>query len=194
MGKGMYSFDTNSINRRQFCRMFAAGYLGLASGYPIQAKEPQHYILSSFSRKNWQDYFSNLNNGAILVEIEFRMLHFWSEDETEYWIYPTSVPISPELTRLGTTKVIGKKKNPSWRPTPQMLERNPDWPVYIPPGPKNPLGTHALYLTWEYYRIHGTHDHRKIGYESSNGCIGLYNGHIAQLYELSNIGTQVLLI
>ena len=25
-----------------------------------------------------------------------------------------------------------------------MLKRNPDWPKYIPPGPKNPLGTHAL--------------------------------------------------
>jgi lipoprotein-anchoring transpeptidase ErfK/SrfK len=56
------------------------------------------------------------------------------------------------------------------------------------------LGTHALYLSWQYYRIHGTHDTRKIGRESSDGCIGLYNEHIAQLFELAKVGTQVKLI
>ena len=61
-------------------------------------------------------------------------------------------------------------------------------------GPDNPLGTHALWLSWQYYRIHGTHDTRKIGRKSSNGCIGLYNEHIQQLYDLTNVGTQVLLI
>ena len=81
-----------------------------------------------------------------------------------------------------------------WRPTPRMLQRNPEWPSYIPPGPDNPLGTHALYLSWQYYRIHGTHDTRKIGRRSSNGCIGLYNEHIAELFSLTRVGTQVLLI
>ena len=51
-------------------------------------------------------------------------------------------------------------------------------PAYVPPGPNNPLGTHALYLSWTYYRIHGTHDTRKIGRRSSSGCVGLYNQHI----------------
>lgn len=75
-----------------------------------------------------------------------------------------------------------------------MKKRNPEWPDYIGPGPNNPLGTHALYLSWTYYRIHGTHDTRKIGRRSSNGCIGLYNYHIAELFGLAKVGTQVLLI
>jgi lipoprotein-anchoring transpeptidase ErfK/SrfK len=75
-----------------------------------------------------------------------------------------------------------------------MRERNPEWPEFVPPGPDNPLGSHALHLTWQYYRIHGTHDTRKIGRRSSNGCIGLYNEHIAELYRLTTVGTQVLLI
>ncbi|MBT5473158.1 MAG: L,D-transpeptidase, partial [Rhodobacteraceae bacterium] len=29
---------------------------------------------------------------------------------------------------------------------------------------------------------------------SSNGCIGLYNEHIEDLFQLTKIGTQVLLI
>ncbi|MEO1490517.1 MAG: L,D-transpeptidase, partial [Pseudomonadota bacterium] len=35
---------------------------------------------------------------------------------------------------------------------------------------------------------------RKIGRKSSNGCIGLYNEHIEELYQMANVGTQVLLI
>jgi lipoprotein-anchoring transpeptidase ErfK/SrfK len=45
-----------------------------------------------------------------------------------------------------------------------------------------------------YDSIHGTHDTRKIGRKSSNGCIGLYNEHISLLFEMAKVGTQVLLI
>ena len=154
----------------------------------------QRHNLSSFRALDWRPYFSNLKNGAILVDMTSRALHFWSEDEEIYNLYPSSVPMSDELTRRGRTKVVKKIEGPSWRPTPSMLERNPEWPEFMPPGPENPLGTHALYLSWQYYRIHGTHDTRKIGRRSSNGCIGLYNEHINELFSLTIVGTQVLLI
>ncbi len=150
--------------------------------------------ISSFRSLQWQPYFSSLNKGAVLVDTTSRALHFWSEDQTVYKLYPTSVPLTDDLTRLGRTSVIRKVEGPSWAPTPSMKVRNPEWPDFIPPGPANPLGTHALYLSWKYYRIHGTHDTRKIGRRSSNGCIGLYNEHIAELFELTKNGTQVLLI
>lgn len=150
--------------------------------------------ISSFRALDWRPYFSNLNNGAILVDVDSRALHYWSADGQTYKLYPSSVPLTEELTRRGRTKVIRKVDGPSWRPTPSMLERNPEWPEYIAPGPDNPLGSHALYLSWTYYRIHGTHDTRKIGRRSSNGCIGLYNQHIAELFGMAKVGTQVLLI
>ena len=149
---------------------------------------------SSFRALDWKPYFSNLKNGAVLVDISSRALHFWTEDGETYKLYPSSVPLSEELTRRGRTRVTRKVVGPSWRPTPNMLERNPEWPDFIPPGPDNPLGTHALYLSWRYYRIHGTHDTRKIGRRSSNGCIGLYNEHVAELFEMTKVGTQVLII
>ncbi|MGI3186582.1 L,D-transpeptidase [Nioella aestuarii] len=150
--------------------------------------------ISSFRTLEWRDYFDNLNNGAILVDITSRALHYWNPEETVYRLYPTSVPATEDLTRRGRTSVVRKVEGPEWRPTPAMRERNPEWPEYVAPGPDNPLGTHALYLGWTYYRIHGTHDTRKIGRRSSNGCIGLYNEHIADLFELARVGTQVLLI
>ena len=150
--------------------------------------------VSSFRALEWRPYFGSLKNGAVLVDISSRALHFWSEDETVYKLYPSSVPLSEELTRRGRTRITRKIVGPSWRPTPSMLKRNPDWPEFMPPGPDNPLGSHALYLSWQYYRIHGTHDTRKIGRRSSNGCIGLYNEHVSELFDMTRVGTQVLII
>ena len=150
--------------------------------------------ISSFRTLDWRPYFENTRNGAILIDIDSRAVHFWNEAQTEYKLYPSSVPLTDDLTRRGRTSVTRKVDGPSWRPTPSMLEQNPEWPKFIGPGPENPLGTHALYLSWTYYRIHGTHDTRKIGRKSSNGCIGLYNEHIAELFSKTQVGTQVLLI
>ncbi len=158
------------------------------------ATQDQRRNISSFHMQDWRPHFQSLANGAILVDITSRAVHFWSEDQSVYRLYPSSIPVSEDLTRRGRTEVIRKVEGPSWAPTPEMKKRNPEWPDFVPPGPDNPLGTHALYLSWQYYRIHGTHDTRKIGRKSSNGCIGLYNEHIKELFGLSKVGTQVLLI
>ena len=195
----------SKMDRRLFLGAGAAAVSGLAA--PAIAQDTGETVeiegeisevvrrnISSFRSLNWQPYFDTLKNGCCLVDTKSRALHFWSEDQSIYKLYPTSVPLTDDLTRLGRTRVTQKVEGPSWRPTPSMLKRNPDWPEYIGPGPDNPLGSHALYLSWTYYRIHGTHDTRKIGRRSSNGCIGLYNQHIAELFSLTKVGTQVLLI
>ena len=151
--------------------------------------------ISSFRMLQWQDYFDNTRNGAIRADTTSRALHFWSEDQSIYRLYPTSVPLTDDLKRLGVTSVIQKVENPTWRPTASMLARHPEWPSVVEGGaPDNPLGVRALYLGWPAYRIHGTHDTRKIGRRSSSGCIGLYNEHILELYGYAKVGTQVRLI
>lgn len=35
--------------------------------------------ISSFRSLQWQPYFQNLSNGAILVDITSRALHYWNE-------------------------------------------------------------------------------------------------------------------
>lgn len=192
------------VNRRAFLATGAAAAAGLAAPALAQSagtteveREVSDTVrrnISSFRSLDWRPYFNNTRNGAVLVDTQSRALHFWSADQSIYKLYPTSVPLTEDLTRRGRTRVVQMVEGPSWRPTPNMLKRNPEWPPYVPPGPDNPLGTHALYLSWTYYRIHGTHDTRKIGRRSSNGCIGLYNEHIAELYALTRVGTQVLLI
>ena len=91
--------------------------------------------ISSFRTLDWQPYFDNLRKGAILVDIDSRAVHYWSEDQSIYKLYPSSVPLTEDLTRRGRTNVILKDPEPSWRPTPSMLKRNPEWPPFIGPGP-----------------------------------------------------------
>ncbi len=179
--------------RRGFIATGAAALVTLAAPAIASTDSVQRNV-SSFRRINWRDHFDALGAGAIVADTGSRAVHYWSGDETIYKLFPSSVPISEELTRLGYTEVVRKVDGPTWTPTPSMRERDPSLPAVVPAGPGNPLGTHALYLSWQYYRIHGTHDTRKIGRPSSDGCIGLYNEHIAELFSLAQVGTQVRLI
>ena len=155
--------------------------------------KPSHNIFS-YRSQSWSDHFENLKKSAILADIQCRCLHFWHENETIYKVFPTSVPLTEELTKRGSTRVTQKIVGPVWRPTKAMRKRDPQLPEFMPSGPDNPLGSHALYLGWPSYRIHGTSDTRKIGRQSSSGCIGLYNEQIQQLFDWVQIGTQVKLI
>jgi len=160
----------------------------------ISTQLPVRRNVSSFSKQDWQDHFDELGVGCLLADITSRAVHYWGPDGT-YKLYPSSVPMSEELTKRGYTEVVRKAENPSWTPTASMRERDPNLPVRMEGGdPGNPLGTRAMYLSWPAYLVHGTHDTRKIGRQSSSGCIGLYNQHVEELYPLVQIGTKVRLL
>ncbi|RLJ58830.1 L,D-transpeptidase-like protein [Litoreibacter meonggei] len=148
---------------------------------------------SSFQYQQWQDHFDTLGVATVVADTTSRALHYWNSDGSDYRVFATSVPRREDLTKRGYTKIVRKRVGPDWTPTANMIAENPDL-SYMPPGPGNPLGTHAMYLSWPAYLIHGTHDTRKIGRRSSSGCIGLYNEQIAQLFELCPVGTQVRVI
>lgn len=180
------------LNRRGLI----AGALALVAttGSVHAAPDGARRNISAFRTHDWRDHFDRIGKGIIIADTASRMLQHWTEDG-EMRIYPTSVPLSEELTRRGYTEVVEKRKNPGWGPTQSMRERDPSLPAYVEGGdPRNPLGTRALYLSWQFYRIHGTQDTRKIGRRSSSGCIGLYNRQIEEVYERAPVGTQVRLI
>jgi lipoprotein-anchoring transpeptidase ErfK/SrfK len=183
---------SRNLSRRRALVLGVSAAASLASPAVLGAQTAQRNT-SSFSMQDWRDHFDTLGKASIVADTSSRALHFWNHDGSDYRVYPTAVPISEELTKRGYTEIVRKKVGPSWTPTPSQLERYPDWEP-IGPGPDNPLGTHAMYLSWPAYIIHGTHDTRKIGRRSSDGCIGLYNNEIEELYGLCPIGTQVRVI
>ncbi len=105
----------------------------------------------------------------------------------------------------GSATIDVKKKWPTWRPTDEMIARDPrayarfiDNEYVQPGGPDNPLGSRALYLFQNgrdtYYRIHGTNEPQSIGRSVSNGCIRMINEHVQELYERVPVGTVVTVL
>lgn len=198
---------TNSPLTRR--RMLSSGVLALgAVAMPsilraqdlteYEAERPattvRHNVMG-FINHDWKDHFESLRLGAILCDTHSRAVHFWAEDESTYLVYPTSVPMTEEFTRRGMTEVTLKRHMPTWIPTPNMRERDPSLPERVEGGdPKNPMGTRAMNLSWQYYRVHGIDDPAKVGRRASNGCFGLMNAHVEELYDLVQVGTQVRVI
>jgi lipoprotein-anchoring transpeptidase ErfK/SrfK len=109
------------------------------------------------------------------------------------------------LEFTGTATIDVKKEWPTWRPTNEMIEREPQaYQRFIgntdaqPGGPGNPLGARALYLFQNgrdtYFRIHGTTQPNSIGRSVSNGCIRMLNEHVVDLYQRVPIGTKVTVL
>lgn len=99
----------------------------------------------------------------------------------------------------GIATIDAKKEWPGWRPTDEMIERDPEsYAQYaggMPGGPSNPLGARALYLFQDgydtFYRIHGTNMPQTVGTSVSNGCIRMVNEHVVDLYERVPLGARV---
>ncbi|MCI4664779.1 MAG: L,D-transpeptidase [Neomegalonema sp.] len=142
----------------------------------------------------WRDHFANVDQGAILVNIEARWLVYWRPGGDSYEAFPIAVPLNPDLTKTGETKIVRRKENPSWRPTPDMRRRMPGLPEFVGPGPDNPLGSRALYLGWTYYAIHGTNNPSSIGTRATSGCFRMHPDDIVWLFDRAAIGTPVKVI
>jgi L,D-transpeptidase ErfK/SrfK len=101
-------------------------------------------------------------------------------------------------TPEGTTKVVRKAKNPTWRPgagvRAEHRKNGEILPAVVPPGPDNPLGTRAMYLGWPTYLIHGTNKPAGVGLRSSHGCIRLYPEDVESIFEMIEAGEKVTVV
>lgn len=97
-------------------------------------------------------------------------------------------------TPTGTTTIVRKAAGPSWFPTERMRKEKPFLPVSIPPGPSNPLGTHAMYLGWPTFLIHGSNKPWGIGRRVSSGCMRMYPEDIISLFGMVPVGTKVTVV
>jgi L,D-transpeptidase ErfK/SrfK len=97
-------------------------------------------------------------------------------------------------TPVGTFTVIEKIRNPAWNVPESIRKEQPDLPAVVPPGPDNPMGSHALRLSDRTLLIHGTDRPWGIGTRSSHGCIRLYQEDIARLFGMVRRGTPVAIV
>lgn len=134
--------------------------------------------------------------GQLVVTLQAHYLYHMHDERTATRY---GVATGKEGLNFRGNAVIGRKVEwPSWRPTQEMIERNPGYARYasgMPGGPNNPLGSRALYLYQDgrdtLFRIHGTNTPQSIGTPSSNGCIRMLNEHVEHLYTRIPLGTKV---
>jgi lipoprotein-anchoring transpeptidase ErfK/SrfK len=133
---------------------------------------------------------SQARAGQVIVSFADRKLYYVHR-HGEAIAYPIAIP-RPEDRWQGVMKISQKRVNPPWTPTPSMRRENPTLPAHVPGGhPRNPLGTHALYLGSSLYRIHGTDAPWTIGRPVSKGCVRMHNADVADLYSRVPVGTTV---
>ncbi len=145
-------------------------------------------------------YFSKYKKGTIVIDTAKRFLYL-VESPISARRYGVGVG-RDALAWSGTATIDVKKEWPGWRPTDEMIAREPGkYAKYrdgMPGGPTNPLGSRALYLFDKgydtFYRIHGTTQPQTIGTAASNGCIRMINEHVEDLYNRVPIGTTVVVL
>ncbi len=131
---------------------------------------------------------------GIVINLPEMRLFYYGEKGKPPVTHPIGVGRVGLATPTGKTRVVRKKEGPSWRPTERMREENPELPDVVGPGPENPLGTHALYLGWPEYAIHGTDKPFGIGRRVSSGCIRLYPEDIAAFFPIVPVDTPVTVV
>ena len=139
---------------------------------------------------------------GIVVNVSEMRLYFYPEakegEPRQVITYPISVGRVDWSTPLGLTKVVKKRKDPTWRPPASIRKEHEadgdPLPEVVPPGPDNPLGKFALNLGIPGYLIHGTNRPAGVGMQVTHGCIRLYPENIESLFESVDVGVKVRLV
>lgn len=112
--------------------------------------------------------------------------------------YPVGVGTSEKPTPTGQMHVERKATRPTWHVPASIAEahkkKGVPLPAKVPPGPLNPLGECALYLSKASYLIHGTNKPASIGLQATNGCIRLYPEDVKTLYNDTPVDTPVVIV
>jgi L,D-transpeptidase ErfK/SrfK len=147
---------------------------------------PQQYILPPGPRE------------GIVINLAELRLYYYPKERPVVITYPLGIGREGWSTPTGETRVVGKKKGPSWTVPASILKEHEEdgdpLPPVVPPGPNNPLGSHAIYLGMSGYLLHGTNKPYGVGMRVSHGCIRLYPENIAQFFKQVEAGTPVRII
>ena len=179
--------------------------LGLAAamatpGAALARKDAQPFVLDPKYQPQSVNFASGYAPGTVVVDPKNRFLYLM-ESLGVARRYGVGVGRAG-LAWSGTATVARKAKWPRWKPTANMIRRDPGkYGKYVegmPGGRGNPLGSRALYLYRggmdTYYRIHGTTQPWTIGRAVSNGCIRMLNEHVSDLYERVPVGATVVVL
>lgn len=134
-------------------------------------------------------------DGIIINLSEMRLYYFFTKlGSMLVRTFPIGIGSEGTDTPVGNFRVIEKIERPSWHVPESIRGKNPKLPKVVPPGPNNPLGSHALRLSYGNILIHGTNKPYGVGRRVSHGCIRLYPEDIPELFHLVPDGVRVVIV
>ncbi len=137
---------------------------------------------------------------GIVINLAAMRLFYFKEDGKLLAVstYPIGVGTTERPTPMGQMYIVLKMFRPTWYVPASIAEdhrkKGDPLPAKVPPGPLNPLGEHALYLSKSGYLVHGTNKPASIGLRATNGCIRLYPEDIKRLFENTPVKTPVNIV
>jgi L,D-transpeptidase ErfK/SrfK len=132
---------------------------------------------------------------AIIINIpELRLYYLPRKRGAKVRTYPLGIGDQGRDTPAGTYTIVEKIANPAWYVPKSIRAERRGLPAVVPPGPDNPMGSHALRLSLRSILIHGTNRPWGIGRRSSHGCLRLYPEDIKELYNLVPKGMRVVIL
>jgi L,D-transpeptidase ErfK/SrfK len=137
---------------------------------------------------------------GIVINLATMRLFQYKEVGTSLLVttYPVGVGTNERPTPTGRMQVARKAVRPTWHVPASIAEdhrkKGDDLPAKVPPGPENPLGEYALYLSNPGYLIHGTNKPASIGLTATNGCLRLYPENVKKLFDDTPVKTPVLIV
>ena len=183
-------------------RSFVLGLLAALAAPSIASagKADKAFVINPIYLPQTVAYRSAYAPGTVVIDPRNRFLYLVESGDTARR-YGVGVG-KAGLAWSGVAVVSRKARWPSWKPTANMIAREPakyaKYAAGMPGGARNPLGSRALYLYRNgmdtYYRIHGTIEPWTIGQAVSNGCIRMVNAHVADLYERVPVGATVVVL
>jgi len=145
----------------------------------------QHIIPKGFSKK-----------GITINLSEFRG---YLIKDNQLITFPVGLGRMDWKTPLGISTIDLKLEKPAWYPPQSVRDEYKNQGKFLPaevlPGPDNPLGELAMRISIPGgYFIHGTNRPDGVGMEISHGCIRLFPEDIDYIFQLTDIGTEVILL
>jgi len=131
---------------------------------------------------------------GIVINLSEMRLYYFPANKSSVVTFPIGVGDEGKETPEGTFKIVEKIVNPSWHVPQSILKEKPELPKVVPPGPDNPLGSHAMRLSEKSILIHGTNRPYAVGRKASHGCIRMYPEDIPKLFEMVPNKTKVSII
>ncbi|HEY3307366.1 MAG TPA: L,D-transpeptidase family protein [Desulfuromonadaceae bacterium] len=122
------------------------------------------------------------------------MQSYYFPTSGDLFIFPIGIGDQGKDTPTGSFSIIEKISNPAWYVPVSIRRERPELPKIVPPGPDNPLGSHALRLSVKNIFIHGTDKPWGVGRRSTHGCLRLYPEDMLKLVNMITARTPVTIV